>query len=288
MSKYGLVLEGGGMRGAYTAGALAWLVDNNIDFDYGVGISAGAINLCSYLMKSKKYLYDITVKYTSDKKNVGIIPLLKEHRYVGYDYMFDHLLKDEVKYDTSEITKQNLPMEFGIYDMNQEKTIFFDAKDLDPELRMLKASCTLPIAGRIVDYKGYRFLDGGISIMIPIERSMDAGCDKNLVIITKPEGYRRKAAGTFMQKLMTFNYPKYKKMVYDYTHRHESYEKQMAIIENEVQKGDCLLIRPSETIPVKRFSGDPENLKRLYELGYKDMESRKDEILKFMQIKTRV
>ncbi|SJZ34008.1 patatin-like phospholipase family protein [Anaerorhabdus furcosa] len=285
MSKYGLVLEGGGMRGAYTAGALAWLVDNNIEFDYGVGISAGAVNLCSYLLKSKEYLHDITVKYTSDKKNVGLIPLLKEHRYVGYDYMFDHLLRDEVKYDTSPIKDKNMPMEFGVYDMNQEKTIFFNAQDLDPDLRMLKASCSLPIAGRIVDYNGYRFLDGGISIMIPIERSIEAGCDKNMVIITKPEGYRRKAAGPFMQKLMTFNYRKYKKMVYDYTHRHESYNRQMELIEKEVKDGNCILIRPSETIPVKRFSGDPENLKKLYELGYKDMETRKEEILKFMQNK---
>ncbi|MEG0077624.1 patatin-like phospholipase family protein [Anaerorhabdus sp.] len=283
MSKTGLVLEGGGMRGAYTAGALAWLVDHNIEFDYGVGISAGAVNLCSYLLKSKEYLYDITVKYTSDKKNVGIIPLLKEHRYVGYDYMFDTLLRDEVKYDTSPIKEKNLPMEFGLYDMNQEKTIFFDAQALDLELRMLKASCSLPIAGRIVDYNGYRFLDGGISIMIPIQRSIDAGCDKNLVIITKPEGYKRKAAGTFMQKLMAFNYPKYKKMVYDYTHRHDSYNREMELIEKEVDAGRCLLVRPSETIPVKRFSGDPENLKLLYELGYHDMESRKDEIMKFLQ-----
>lgn len=283
MSKIGLVLEGGGMRGSYTAGALAWLIDNNIEFDYGVGISAGAINLCSYLLKNKNYLHDITVKYMSDKKNVGMVPLLKEHRYVGYDYMFDDLLQHQVKYDTTPIKEKNMPMEFGVYDLNQEKTIFFDAQALDDDLRMLKASCTLPIAGRIVDYNGYRFLDGGISIMIPIQRAFDAGCDKNLVIITKPEGYVRKAAGSFMQHLMKFNYPKYKKMVYDYTHRHESYNQQMELIEEKVKENKCLLIRPSQNIPVKRFSGDPENLKKLYELGYEDMENQKEEILKFMQ-----
>lgn len=282
MDKIGLVLEGGGMRGAYTAGALSWLIDNHVEFDYGVGISAGAINLCSYLLKDKQFLHDITVKYMSDKKNVGLIPLLKEHRYVGYDYMFDDLLIHQVKYDTSLITEKKMNMEFGIYDLNQSKTIFFNADDLDPELRMLKASCTLPIAGNIVDYKGHRFLDGGISIMIPINRSIEQGCNKNLVIITKPEGYVRKAASTFMQKLMAFNYPKYPKMVHDYTHRHEAYNKQMELIEKQVEENKCILVRPSVTIPVKRFSGDPENLKALYELGYQDMETRKEEILKFI------
>lgn len=283
MSKIGLVLEGGGMRGAYTAGALAWLIDHDIEFDYGVGISAGAVNLCSYLLKNKDYLYDIMVKYMSDKKNVGYVPMLKERRYVGYDYMFDDLLMYQVKYDVQPIKEKNLPMEFGLYDLNQEETIFFNAQDLDDNLRMLKASCSLPIAGRIVDYNGYRFLDGGISVMIPIQRAVDQGCDKTIVIITKPAGYVRKAASSFMQKLMKFNYPKYKKMVTDYTHRHESYNKQMELIEEKVNEGNCLLIRPSQDIPVKRFSGDPENLKKLYELGYQDMENQKEIILQFMQ-----
>lgn len=282
MDKIGLVLEGGGMRGAYTAGALSWLIDNHVEFDYGVGISAGAINLCSYLLKDKQFLHDITVKYMSDKKNVGLIPLLKEHRYVGYDYMFDDLLINQVKYDTSLITEKKMNMEFGIYDLNQSKTIFFNASDLDPGLRMLKASCTLPIAGKIVDYKGHRFLDGGISIMIPIDRSIEQGCNKNIVIITKPDGYVRKAASQLMQKMMAFNYPNYPKMVYDYIHRHESYNRQMDLILKQVEENKCILVRPSKTIPVKRFSGDPENLKSLYELGYKDMEARKEEILKFV------
>lgn len=282
MDKIGLVLEGGGMRGAYTAGALSWLIDNHVEFDYGVGISAGAINLCSYLLKDKQFLHDITVKYMSDKKNVGLIPLLKEHRYVGYDYMFDDLLINQVKYDTSLITEKKMNMEFGIYDLNQSKTIFFNASDLDPGLRMLKASCTLPIAGKIVDYKGHRFLDGGISIMIPIDRSIEQGCNKNIVIITKPDGYVRKAASQLMQKMMAFNYPNYPKMVYDYIHRHESYNRQMDLILKQVEENKCILVRPSKTIPVKRFSGDPENLKSLYELGYKDMETRKEEILKFI------
>ncbi len=283
MKKVGLVLEGGGMRGAYTAGCLAWMVDQNIEVDYGVGISAGALNICNYFLKDKKLLHDTTVIHTADKKNIGLYPILHEGRYVGYNYMFDQLLLKELKYDTSSLRENNSPLEFGIYDMEKCKTIFYNAAHLDDDLRMLKAACTLPIAGKIVDYNNMRMLDGGISIMIPIDRAIEQGCNRNIVIVTKPEGYVRKAAGGFMRWFMKFNYPKYPEMVNNYINRHESYNFQMNKIDEEIENGRCILIRPSLNIPVKRFSGDPENLKKLYELGYQDMENRKEEILKFIK-----
>lgn len=284
MENIGLVLEGGGMRGAYTAGALVWLIEQNIIFNYGVGISSGAMHLCSYYKKDSKMLEDISCKYMSDKRNVGIIPLLKEFRYVGYDYMFDHLLKDVLHYDVSALRESNEhEIEFGVFDCEQGDTYFFDQKILDDDLRFLKAACTLPIAGRIVDFNGHKYLDGGIKIMIPIERSIKKGCKKHFVITTKPEGYVRKAAGKPMLEFMRLNYLKYPKVFQNYRVRANNYNKQMEIIYDLVAKGDAMLIRPSETIPVKRFSGDPENLKKLYELGYADMENRKEEIFAFIE-----
>lgn len=119
--------------------------------------------------------------------------------------------------------------------------------------------------------------------MIPIERSIEKGNDKHLVIITKPEGYIRKPAGDFMKNLMKFNYKKYPKMVDHYANRHLSYQRQMNLIQQLSEDGNGLMIRPSKTIPVKRFSGDPENLEKLYQLGYSDMESQKEKILEFMK-----
>ncbi len=282
MNKLGLILEGGGMRGAYTAGCLTWMIQNNIEADYGVGISAGALNICNYFLKDEKLLHDTTVIHTADKKNIGLYPILHEGRYVGYNYMFDQLLLKDLKYNTSSLREKNSPLEFGVYDMEKCETIFYNASHLDDELRMLKAACTLPIAGNIVYYNGMKMLDGGISVMIPIERALEKGCNRNIVIVTKPEGYVRKAAGAFMRWFMKFNYPNYPKMVHNYINRHESYHAQMNKIEEEIKKGRCILIRPSISIPVKRFSGDPENLKKLYELGIQDMENRKAEILEFI------
>ncbi len=283
MNKIGLVLEGGGMRGAYTAGALSWLIDNNIEMDYGVGISAGAVNICCYYMKNKEYLYDITAVHTADSRNVGIKPIVKEGRYVGYRFMFDELLRETLKFDVQELKDKDSNFEIGLYDLDKAETFYIKANELDNDLVLLKAACTLPIAGNIVEYQGQKLLDGGITTMIPYERSIENGNDKHFVIVTKPEGYVRKAASGFMRWFMNFNYPNYPKLVEQYSNRHEAYNKQMAAIEQGVKDNNTFLLRPSSDIPVKRFSGDPENLKKLFELGYKDMEDRKAEILSFIK-----
>lgn len=282
MSKIGLVLEGGGMRGAYTTGALVWLLDNNITFNYGVGISSGAVSLCNFYLKDKELLYDISVKHTADKRNVGIIPILKERRYVGYDFMFDELLLKQIKMNTQQLTKDKVNMEIGIYDLDKGETLFFGPEYLDSELRMLKASCALPIASRVVEYNGHRYLDGGISVMIPYQRSIDKGNDKHFVIVTKPDGYIRKKAGSFMQKFMKFNYPKYPKMCEQYNNRHIAYNEQMSKVLQGVKDNNTFLVRPSKNISVKRFKGDPKSLNELFELGYSDMEAQKEKILKFI------
>lgn len=283
MNKIGLVLEGGGMRGAYTAGALAWLIDNNIDFDYGVGISSGAVHICSYFLKNSEYLYDIGVTYPADKRNVGIIPLIKEGRYVGYGFMFDYLLKEKVKYNIKALKQKNINVEVGLYDLELGKTFFEKVDNLDDDLKMLKATCTLPIAGKTVEYNGRKLLDAGIEVMIPYERSVLNNNSKHFVIVTKPEGYVRKQAGSFMKWLMKVNYPKYPIMQKQYANRHLAYNDQMSKIEDGVNKGNTYLVRPSINIPVKRFSGDIKSLDKLYKLGYSDMEKQKENILKFIK-----
>ena len=282
MSKLGLVLEGGGMRGAYTAGCLAWMIQNNIITDYGVGISMGALHLCTYFLQDVEMLRKTSIDYMSNENIIGLRALMREGRYVGYDYTFEELLKKDLHYDVRPLRENKVELEMGLYDMEDCRTVFYGSDSLDDELQMVKAACVLPIAGSVQTFNGKPYLDGGITVMIPIERAIEQGCDKNIVIVTKPEGYVRKPAGAFMRWFMKFNYPKHPKMVYDYTHRHENYNRQMALIADEVEKGKAVLIRPSQTIDVKRFSGDPENLKKLFDLGLQDMENKKEEIFKLI------
>lgn len=170
MGKTGLVLEGGGMRGAYTAGVLTWLIDHEVEFDYGVGISAGAMNLCSFAMRNKQYLYDVGVIYMPDKRNVGLNPLLKERHYVGYDFMFDRLLKETIHYELDTLRQSSMEIEIGLFNLNTSKVEWVKKQELDDDLRLLKGACTLPLAGSPVPYRDGLYMDGGVTTMVPIKR----------------------------------------------------------------------------------------------------------------------
>jgi predicted patatin/cPLA2 family phospholipase len=154
---------------------------------------------------------------------------------------------------------------------------------MDPDLRLLQASCALPVASPIVEFKGRKLLDGGITKMIPIERAVEKGCTKVMVITTKPADYVRKPASKFIRFLMKRIYKEYPQVELDYQVRHINYYKQITMIKDMVAAGKALLMYPSETVKVSRFKGDTAKCEKLYEIGYHDMEMRKDEILAFMK-----
>ena len=160
----------------------------------------------------------------------------------------------------------------------------FSIKDIDDNLDLLRGACALPIASAVVDYQDEKYLDGGITTMIPIERSIEQGCTKHLVITTKPEGYVRKPASKIVLFLMRIFYRKYPCIRKDYKVRHINYYKQMDLIDNLVKEKDAIMVRPSRTINISRFKGDPKDLDELYHLGYQDMEEKREEIYSFLSL----
>lgn len=285
MEKTGLVLEGGGVRGAFTAGALAWLTENHIQFDYAAGISSGAVYLCCYEMDNTRIPYMMSVHYSCDPENVGIKAFGKEGHYVAYKHIFDHYLLETEHMDVTPLIDSGRNFEVGSYDLKQGKTIWFGPADLDAKMTILRGACALPIASAIVPFRDHLLLDGGITKMIPIERALEQGCTKCLVITTKPADYVRKPAPGAIKGLMHMVYPKYPQISKDYTVRHENYYKQMDLIENLVQEDKAIMIRPSETINVSRWRGNEKDCERLYQLGKSDMEAHREEIEKFLEEK---
>lgn len=282
--KVGLVLEGGGVRGAYTAGALKWLNDHQITFDYGVGISSGALYLCLYWQKETKIPYDLATYYATQKDIVGLSALLKEGHYVAYRKLFEDSLKKKAGMNIDSLIDQKANIEVGVYELEDGYTKYVAAKDMDHEMEILLAACALPIASSVVEYQGKHLLDGGITKMIPIEQAMTKNLDRYFVITTKPKGYTRKPASKLVRFMMKLFYRQYPQVEKDYQVRHLNYEKQMNLIYDLEEKKQAFLIQPSMTIPVSRWKGDPENTKKLYQLGYDDMEKRKQEIFDFLDI----
>ena len=279
MKKLGLVLEGGGVRGAYTAGALAWLTDHDLMVDYGVGISSGAVYLCGYFMKNKDASYRMATDYAADKNNVGIRALIKEKHYVALNYLFDGDLLEKEKFDIQPLIDANPDMEIGAYDLNQGKTIWFRSKDLDPGLKIVRGACALPVASETVCYKDYRLVDGGITKLIPIERAVEQECTNYLVITTKPKEYVRKPSAPAVRWLMKVVYKDCPQIEKDYEVRHLRYYEQLDLVNDLVEQKKAVHVRPSQNIPVNRWKGDKENCEKLYWLGYQDMEDCKEEII---------
>ena len=278
--KTGLVLEGGGVRGAFTAGACKWLIDNGVRLDYSVGISSGAVYQTCYELGNAEILKKIACQYAIADENVGLKAILSEGYYVAYKKMFREDLLEKEHFSVKALRERNADMEIGCYDLEQGKTIYFNSQDLDDDLELLRATCSLPVAAPIVDFKGHRLLDGGITKMIPIERAVEQNCGKMLIITTKPKDYVRKPASWFVKILMRFVYKNYPCVLNDYNVRHINYYKQIDMISKLIDEGRAIMIYPSKTIKVSRWKGDPEKCEQLFELGYQDMEAHREEILK--------
>lgn len=279
-NKTSLVLEGGGLRGAYTAGALTWLIDNDVHFDNGYGISTGAGYLVNYLLENKKNLFDFSIECVADKRVVFAPAILRCGKIVDYDYLYDHIITKERHFDMSDIKNAKMNGFIGLYDLELGKTIYVPVQTSD--LDTLKASTSLPILGKTVTVNGRKMLDGGITEMIPIKQSIEDGCNRHLIIATKPQGYVRKPAKKPIIKLMKALYPKYPQLYKDYNVRHLNYVDQIGIIKDLENKGDALYIYPSKPSKVTRLSGSREDLIDLFNLGYSDMENRKDEIFRLL------
>lgn len=278
--KTSLVLEGGGMRGAYTAGALSWLIDNNIEFDNAYGISTGAVHLCNFLLKDKKKLFDVSTKYIADENAIGLKSILRCGYLVDYDYIFNNLLVGVVGFDIKKLKDIKTDGKIGIYELKSGMAEYHSVKDLDIE--ELKAACTLPLLGKMAKLGDRQMLDAGISKMIPIEEAIKDGCDKHIIITTKPGDYVRKPSNKAVVEIMRLRYADCPNIAKDYEIRHRNYYIQISSIKNLVEEGKALYIYPSKSSKVSRLGGSQEELAELYELGRSDMEARKDEIFKLL------
>lgn len=282
MCKVGLVLEGGGIRGAYTAGALEWLKDQGIRFDYHVGISSGAAYLACYLADRMDVAKKMATYYTCQKDVVGLKALMKCGHYVDYQKVFEEDMMQKEHMRIHNIIENQLPMEVGCYDLAAGKTIYFNSSELDEDMKIIRGACALPIASAIVEVNGHRLLDGGITKMIPIERALEQQCTKCVVITTKPKDYVRKPSSGFICGLMKIVYKECPQVAKDYKVRDKNYYAQRKIIDDMVEEGKAVNIYPSQTLKVSRWKGDPESCEKLYSLGYTDMEARKEEIYKLL------
>ena len=279
--KKGLVLEGGAMRGMFTAGVLDVLMEHNIEFDGAAGISAGAVFGCNYKSKQIGRAIRYNKKYCNDPRFCSIRSLIKTGDMYGEDFCYRELPTVLDPFDTE--TFRNNPTEFyvGATDMKTGECIFYKCEDGGrKDLKWMQASASMPLVSRPVEVDGYVLLDGGIADSVPYKYMESIGYDRNLIVLTQPKGYRKSKSSIL--PLVKWKLRKYPAIVDAMAKRHEMYNRQMENIGRREDEGAALVIRPPESLRIGHTEKNPAELERVYRLGRAEAVERVEEIRAFL------
>lgn len=281
MSKYGLIMEGGAMRGMFTAGVMDVLMENEIRFDGAIGVSAGAAFGCNFKSNQIGRVIRYNKKYCKDPRFCSIRSLIKTGDLYGAEFCYTTIPYELDLFDCEAYL--NNPMDFYVVctDVETGKPVYRKCiTGRDEDLIWIRASASMPIASRVVEATGYKLLDGGISDSIPLEYFESLGYNKNVVILTQPKGYIKKPSKALpLIKASLKDYPNvYKTM----QNRHNDYNETISFIEEKEKSGDVLVIRPPEKLPVGRVEHNPDKLQIAYDIGVKTALEQLEEIKNFI------
>ena len=265
--KVGLLLEGGAMRGLYTVGVLDIFMDNNIKVDTIVGVSAGALFGVNYKSKQRGRALRYNLKYANDKRYMGMKSLITTGNIMNKEFCFDVV---PYKLDIFDFeTYEKTPEEFYAVVTNVEtgKAEYIKIDDLDEKMEYLRASGSMPFVSKFVEINDKKYLDGGTADSIPIEKMLEMGLDKIIVILTRPIDYRKKKSNKIIPKIF---YSKYPNFINTINNRYKKYNEQVEKIIELEKENKIFVIRPSRTVKMKRVENDTKKLQEMYDLGIKD------------------
>lgn len=281
MYQAGLVLEGGGMKGIYTSGVLDFFLDMGIEFSSVYGVSAGAVNMCSYLSKQRGRGRDVTLDYLDDKRYCSMDSLLRTGDLFNVEMCY-HLIPESLNpYDYAAFDRYRGKAFSVATDIVSGRPEYFRIRDMKKDIDKIRASASLPLVSRNVEIDGGLYLDGGISDSVPLQKSVVDGNRKNVVVLTKAVGYVRKPASH--PALLRLRYRKYPKVAELMSQRHIHYAQQMEYVERLRRNGQAFVIRPREDMGVKRVEKDVNKLRELYRQGYEDAKRCRRELAAFLE-----
>ena len=264
--KKGLVLEGGAMRGLFTAGIIDVMMEAGVEPDGLIGVSAGAAFGCNYKSKQPGRAIRYNTRFAKDKRYSGLRSFLTTGDYFNAQFGY-HIVPYQYDIFDVETFEQN-PMEFIVVctDVLTGQAVYHKMERVDfDELEWLRASASMPLASKVVEVAGRKLLDGGVADSIPLEYLESIGYDRNVVILTQPEGYVKHR--TKLMPLMRIGLRRYPEMIQAMDRRYLMYNHELEFVRQAEREGRCLVIRPGGKLPIGHISHDPEEMKRVYQIG---------------------
>lgn len=272
--KVGVVDVGGGLRGVYAAGVFDHCLDAGITFDLCIGVSAGSANAASYIAGQKKRNFPFYTEYPFRKEYMSLGNFLSKKSYLDLDYIYGTLSNSDGENPLDYRRLMDSPTDYLVVATNARtgKVKYFDKQDLrQDDYSILKASSAIPFVCHPYMVRGIPYFDGALGDTVPIEKAFQCGCDKVVLLLTKPRSSLRSSHHD--RKLAMMIQRKYPLAAEKLRHRAEQYNRGIALAEEYEAQGRVLIIAPDDTCGVDTLTKDREALCRLYEKGCRDAEA---------------
>ena len=276
-----LIIEGGGMRGVFAAGVMDFFIDKGIEFSSCYAVSAGAGHCCSFLSKQRKRAFNVNVDYLKNKNYASLYSLIKTGDFFGVDFVYRKIPDELNKYDYDTFDKYEGKFFAVVTNCLTGKAEYLQVKDLRKDMRFVVASSSLPMLSRDVIINNTPYLDGGISDSVPVLRSIKDGNSKNVIILTRNLGYRKKP--NKIMPILKKAYRRYPNLIKALERRHIMYNKEMDYIEKLEKEGRVFVIRPTKPVNIGRLEKNRKKLEALYKEGYKDAARLQKELFEYLR-----
>lgn len=277
--KVGLVLEGGAMRGMYTAGVIDSFLDQDIHVDGIVGVSAGACFGCNLFSRQRGRVLRYNQRFAGDKRNISMRSLITTGDIVNREFAYYVI---PTKYDVfDEEAFEAHGGEYWVVVTNVEtgEAEYMQMHHLLRDIEMMRASASMPFCSRFVPINGRNYLDGGIADSIPVRKALTMGFDKLIVVLTQPADYVK---GPMNKLMIRAFYHKYPNLCRTLEERHTRYNAQSADVARLEKEGKIFVIRPEKALEISRLEKDPEELARVHGIGLADGEKMMDALKAYL------
>lgn len=281
-AKSGLVLEGGGLRGIFSAGVLRRFVDEGFSFSSVYGVSMGACNGINFLSEQHERNRIVNIRFVNDPRYLSFRRLLKGGDLFGMNFIFRELPYHIVPLDYDTFQNSSSKFWIGVTDCHSGAPVYFEKQQLnniDELTSVLQASASLPLISKPVSFRNSTYMDGGIADPVPIRKCMKEE-PKRVIILTQPSDYQKQASKG--ERLCRMRYPHFKGMLNTLSSRHEAYNDTLSLIESMEKRGEAFVIRPETTLGIGRVCRNQKMLYQLYDDGYFAAQNRADALRQYL------
>ena len=284
MTKVGMVLEGGAMRGIYTAGVLDVLLENKIKIDSIIGVSAGALLGVNYYSKQKGRAIRYSKKYCRDLRYISIFSYLFTGNIINKDFAFYKVSKELDPFDDETFKNCRGKFYATVTNILTGKPEYIEIKSVIDDMEVLRASSAMPLVSNIVEIGNKKYLDGAISDSIPVVKMKSMRFDRIIVVLTQDKKYRKEDLGEKEIKKIEKKYSDYPKLIESIINRPNFYNKTLEKIVDLERKQEIFVIRPSKKLNVKHIERNKNKIQDAYDLGVNDTKKILKKLKDYLEI----